>query len=65
MKIKKRWFRNYYVVEVGRGYALKYEVRYWSAARTFDRVVAGPFLYNKAVQVAQDENHEAYCCMFK
>ena len=64
MKIKKRWFRNWYIVEFGKGYSIKYSCVYWTMARRYAKggikVIEGPYLKSVAAERTKRLSDEMY-----
>lgn len=67
--IRKRWFRNHYVVEYGKGHGTTYGPENWETAKECQRLghrVYGPYWsFNAAKEAADTENQINYNLLFK
>ncbi len=66
MKIKKRWFRNWYVAEYGRGYSIQYYVLHWDEALNCKgKSLQGPFIFPTATRKCKEMNDDNDWAMFQ
>jgi len=63
--IFKRWFRNWYVLEKGKGYSTNYTYGNWYDATFNEGCVFGPFWSENSVKcAAMEANNQNYHSMF-
>ncbi len=66
--IKKRLFRNWYVIEKCAGYGSKFDYAFWDTTKTYlnakNYLIHGPFMKNKAIRIAQKMTNEHYHSVF-